>query len=116
MILVQLGDAPRSGAPDTFTAEQVVQIPEKTWLKFDAQQGTEKLWLVFAESAVPELDAVFANPQTRGLITDPARNKAVQEFLTTHSATKPGYEKGEALTTLKVPGNLLVYAIRLEHH
>ncbi|HVF22578.1 MAG TPA: protein kinase, partial [Pyrinomonadaceae bacterium] len=68
-------------------AEQVVQIPEKTWLAFDAQQGVEKLWLVFAESAVPELEDVFANRQTRGLITDPARNKALQNFLATHSAT-----------------------------
>ncbi|HEX5886475.1 MAG TPA: protein kinase [Pyrinomonadaceae bacterium] len=106
-----------SGSP-LVAAEQLVQIPEQSWLKFDAQQGTEKLWLVFAENAVPELEAVksFANPQTRGLITDPARNKVVQNFLTTHSSTKPGYEKGEALTTLKTPQKLLVYAIRLEHH
>jgi serine/threonine protein kinase len=99
-------------------AEQLVQIPEQTWLKFDAQQGTEKLWLVFAENAVPELEAVktFVNRQARGLITDPAQNKSVQKFLTTHSATKPEYEKDATLTTLKAPGKLLVYAIRLEHH
>ena len=104
-----------NGSP-LIAAEQVVQIPEQSWLKFDVQQGTEKLWLVFAENAAPELEDVFANRQTRGLITDPARNKIVQNFLTTHSASKPRYEKGDALTTLKAPGNLLVYAIRLEHH
>ena len=99
-------------------AEQLVQIPEQTWLKFDTQQGTEKLWLVFSENAVPELEAVktFANRQARGLITDPAQNKAVQDFLTTHSATKPENEKNATLTTLKTPGKLLIYAIRLEHH
>ena len=104
-----------NGSP-LIAAEQVVQIPEQSWLKFDVQQGTEKLWLVFAENAAPELEDVFANRQTRGLITDAARNKIVQNFLTTHSASKPRYEKGDALTTLKAPGNLLVYAIRLEHH
>jgi serine/threonine protein kinase len=100
------------------TADQLVQIPEESWLKFYGQQGTEKLWLVFADDAVPELEAVktFANPKTRGLITDPARSRVVQNFLTTHSASKPGYEKTEALTTLKTTGKLLVYAIKLEHH
>lgn len=104
-----------NGSP-LVAAEQVVQIPEKSWLEFDAQQGVEKLWLVFAENAVPELEGVFGNRETRGLITDASRNKVVQNFLTTHSATKPGYEKGEALTTLTTPEKLLVYAIRLEHH
>ncbi len=99
-------------------AEQVTQIPEQSWLKFDAQQGTEKLWLVFSEDPVPELEAVkeFAGPQTQGLIANPARNKVVQNFLTTHSETRPAIEKGERLTTLKTPGNLLVHAIKLEHH
>ncbi|HET6851584.1 MAG TPA: protein kinase [Pyrinomonadaceae bacterium] len=99
-------------------AEQLVQIPKQTWLEFDTQQGTEKLWLVFSENAVPELEAVktFANRETRGLITDPAQNKVVQNFLTTHSATKPAYDRNATLTTLKAPGKLLVYAVPLEHH
>jgi serine/threonine protein kinase len=99
-------------------AEQLVQIPENSWIRFDAQQGVEKLWLVFSEEAVPELEAVkeFANPQTRGLITDPARNQGVQNFLATHSTTKPSAEKGDTQTTLKSPGKLLVYAVKLEHH
>ncbi len=106
-----------AGSP-LVAADQLVQIPEQSWLKFDVQQGTEKLWLVFSENAVPELEAVksFVNTQTRGLITDRAQNKSVQNFLTTNSATKPGYEKGDTLTTLKAPGKLLIYAVRLEHH
>jgi hypothetical protein len=99
-------------------AQQVTQIPGQSWLRFDAQQGTEKLWLVFSEDAVPELEAVkeFAGPQTQGLIADPARNKAVQQFLTTHSETKATVDKGERLTTLNSSGKLLVHAIKLEHH
>ena len=99
-------------------AGQVTQIPEQTWLQFDAQQGTEKLWLIFSENAVPELESLkeFAGPATKGLVADPARNKVVQSFLNTHSETKSSVEKGERLTTLKTPGNLLVHAIKLEHH
>ena len=100
------------------SAGQVAQVPEPSWLKFDAQQGTEKLWLVFSEDVVPELESLkeFANRKTQGLITDPARNKLVQTFLNTHSAISPAVEKGERLTTLKSPGKLLVHPIKLEHH
>lgn len=99
-------------------ARDVIAIPEKTWLQFDKQQGIEKLWLVFSESAVPELEALkqFANPETRGLITDVTQNKNVQNFLTNPSLPPPGAAKGETLTTVKAPGKVLVYAIKLEHH
>lgn len=102
----------------SIAAGQVTQIPEQSWLKFDAQQGTEKLWLIFSEEVVPELESLkeFAGPATQGLVTDPVRNQVVQTFLNTHSETKPSVEKGEHLTTLKTPGNVLVHAIKLEHH
>ena len=100
------------------TATQTVQIPEKSWFQFDQQRGTEKLWLVFSADPVPELESVkqYANRQTKGLIPNAAENKSVQNFLTEHSASKPQSEKGESVTILKTPGNLLVYALRLEHH
>jgi serine/threonine protein kinase len=99
-------------------AAQTVQIPEKSWFRFDRQQGTEKLWLVFSAEPVPELENVkqYANRKAKGLIPSAAENKSVQNFLTQHSASKPESEPGETLTTLKSSGNLLVYALRLEHH
>jgi serine/threonine protein kinase len=102
----------------SIAAGQVTQIPEESWLQFDAQQGTEKLWLVFSGDVVPELESLkeFASHQTKGLVTDPARNKVVKDFLQAHSEAKPAVEKGERLTTLKSPGKLLVYPIKLEHH
>ena len=30
------------------TGNQTVDIPKKSWLEFDEQQGTEKLWLVWS--------------------------------------------------------------------
>jgi hypothetical protein len=97
-------------------SDQVVQIPEESWLKFDEEQGTEKLWLVFSENIVPELEGLqrFTNPQR--LITDSARNSVIQNFLSTHSTPQPAYEKGDKQTTLKSSSKLLVYPIKLEHH
>lgn len=100
------------------TADQSLQIPGNTWIRFDAQQGVEKLWVVFAEDAIPELEALrsFANVSDRGLIRDAARNKTIEDFLLTQSASKPDHERGNTETTLTARGKLLVYAIRLEHH
>jgi serine/threonine protein kinase len=100
------------------TADQVFQIPEQSWIVFDKQQGTEKLWLIHSNEAVSELEAVreFATTRTAGLVTDPVKNKAVQNFLTTNSVSKPTSEKGDKQTTLKSAGKLLVYAVNLEHH
>ena len=99
-------------------AEQVVQIPERTWLQFDAEQGTEKLWLVFAEQALPELEFAkgFASERTRMLITDAQQNRDLQNFLNNTSIPRPTSERGDSQTTLKAPGKLLVYPIKLEHH
>lgn len=97
---------------------QRVQIPEESWLKFDKEQGVEKLWLVFAGAAVPELEAVkqFATARTRGLITDPAQNASVKSFLNSFANTPATVEKSDTQTTLKTSQNILVYAVRLEHH
>ena len=106
------------GSP-LLAAGQQVTIPEPpNWFRFDAQEGVERVWLIFSEDAVPELESVkgFASKQTRGVIADMTQNKQIQDFITTHSATKPELEKGETLTTLTMPGKLLLYAVRLEHH
>jgi len=127
-----LNEGPASGAPEynivfptpsanqgssLLQASQMVQIPEKSWLRFDEQRGVEKLWLVFSENALPELDSLkqFASVETGGLITDPLRNKAIKDYLDTQ-ISQPEVEKGESLTTVKAAGQVLVYAIKLEHH
>ena len=99
-------------------AGQQAQIPDKSWLKFDKEQGVEKLWLIFADYEIPEFQGLkkYANTRGMGLVTEDADNKAIQNFLSKHQAEKPASEKGENETTLKGQGKLLVYPIRLEHH
>jgi hypothetical protein len=47
--------------------KQQIQIPEQSWFQFDAEQGTEKIWLIWSENDVPELEAVkgFASAEGR---------------------------------------------------
>jgi hypothetical protein len=98
--------------------EQLVQIPEESWIRFDAEQGVEKVWFIFAAEAVPELEAVkrFVNPVDRGLVTEAASQKAVQEFLARHVTRVPQAEKQQKQTVVKASGKTLVHVIRLEHH
>jgi serine/threonine protein kinase len=99
---------------------QAVEIPQQSWFQFDAEQGTEKLWLIFSANPVPELEAVkqFANPKDRGLINGAALNARVQKFLRAHSGAKATLEKDDEMkqTSLRIPGTVLVHAIKLEHH
>ena len=106
-----------NGSP-LLTVQQQVQIPTQSFFQFDEQEGVERLWLVFSEEPVPELESVrgFASKETKGVIADMTQNKLIQDFLASHSATKPTVEKGDTLTTLTMPGKLLLYAVRLEHH
>jgi len=102
------------------TQNQQIQIPEQSWFNFDGQKGTEKIWLVWAEKDVPELEAVkgFANPKDRGVISSPGLRSAVNEFLKVHSTSKPIVDRDEDKkeTIVKADGDVLVQVIKLEHH
>jgi serine/threonine protein kinase len=99
---------------------QRIEIPEQSWFTFDAEKGTEKLWVIFSATAVPELEAVkqFANAKDQGLIKDAGLNASLQEFIRAHAVAKTTIEKDDELkqTSLRIPGTLLVQAIKLEHH
>ena len=102
------------------TANQQIQIPQESWFQFDEQQGTEKIWLVWAEKDVPELEAVkgFANPKDRGVVSSPGLRSALNEFLKTHSSTNISVERDvdKKETTVKANDAILVHAVKLEHH
>lgn len=118
---VVLFPSPTSNSNSALVTEnRKLQIPEESWFRLDNQKGMEKVWLIFAANAIPELEPVrvFANSNTRGLITDPALRDAVQSFLKTHSDSKPTAEQHEERkeTTLAVKGDILVHVIQLEHY
>ena len=129
-----LNEAPRAGfAPDYVVlfpspstndgfsfvrGDRELRFPEKTWLLFDKQQGVERLWLVFSEDPLPQLEALkgLVTYETRGHVTDDVQTKAIREFLEANSAVKPNLDKSDTLTSLKAPGKLLLYPVKLEHH
>jgi hypothetical protein len=99
---------------------QEIQIPQQSWFQFDEQQGTEKIWLVWAAQDVPELEAVkgFANSKDRGVISSPGLRTAVGEFLKAHSSPGASVERDENKkeTIVKANREILVHVIKLEHH
>jgi hypothetical protein len=101
-------------------AGRQVQVPERSWLQFDAEQGTEKIWLVWSAESVPALEAlkVYANPRDRGLVSDPGLNDAAGDFLLTHQTPRPAASRDEDKkeVVLKSNGAILAHLLRLEHH
>jgi serine/threonine-protein kinase len=94
--------------------------PDRDWLVFDNDKGTEKIWLVWSETTVPELEAVKgrANPKDRGVIKDPGQVRAVAQYLRAHPAnqTEIGKDEASKQTTLKSKDEPLVGLMKLEHH
>jgi serine/threonine protein kinase len=99
-------------------ANRELQFPDQTWLRFDEQQGVERLWLVFAEDPLPALEGLkgLVNVETRGHVTSDVQSKSIREFLEANSAVKLSVERSDTLTTIKGAAKILVYPIRLEHH
>lgn len=101
-------------------AGKQIQIPERSWLQFDAEQGVERIWLVWSSDTIPTLEALkgFANPRDRGLIGDPGLNSAVRDFLRAHQNPRPALERDEDKkeVSIKADGAILVHLLKLEHH
>jgi serine/threonine protein kinase len=101
-------------------AGRQVQVPERSWLQFDAEQGTEKVWLVWSAESVPALEALkaYANPRDRGLVGDPGLNDAAGDFLLTHQTPRPAASRDEDKKEVILTSNgaILAHLLRLEHH
>lgn len=91
-------------------------------IRFDDQQGTEKLWIVWTKRELPELtaakDAASFLPEHGGGIQDPARVATLEAFLAKHASVAPRLEEDEPgkQTVLRGEGDVLVYLRKLEHH
>jgi serine/threonine protein kinase len=105
-----------SGSPQVTTGQKL----QTDWMRFDEQQGTERFWMVWSASPVRELEAVteVVNDRDLGEIKDPAKARAVRDFLNQHATPKPEVTKDSAKkqSVIKGKGDVLVNAIELEHH
>jgi hypothetical protein len=103
------------------SAGQTVRIPDHDiGFVFDEEQGTEKLWLIWAADAVAELEPLkrWANPQDIGAIKDAAQVETLRAFLAAHSAKEPQVTRNETSkqSMVKVKGDILVKLVNLQHY
>jgi hypothetical protein len=89
------------------------------WYVFDQNSGTEKLWVIWSDHEVSQLERVrrFLNAKDRGLISETDDSRAVMEFLATHSSTKPEIKKDAAkgIIISKAEGSILTSSLELVH-
>jgi hypothetical protein len=100
---------------------QTIDIPRQSWFRFDQEEGTEKLWLVWSANSIPELETTkeFANDKDRGVIGSPGLDRSVKDFLSkTQSASKPTVAKDNVSkeTRVNANGDTVVHVLALEHH
>jgi serine/threonine protein kinase len=119
-------DTETNGGLAKIRAGQMVQIPrpsgneQQDWFVFDQEEGVEKIWLVWSERVVPELETVkgWANPKDQGTVRDPKQRAALSHYLADLSKIKTEVERDEVSkrTKLKGKGETLVWGMKLEHH
>jgi serine/threonine protein kinase len=116
---------PDAGGSAQVDAGQTIQIPspsvkpEDDWFAFNEEVGVEKIWLIWSERSVAEMEEIkrWANPKDKGLVGDPSQVSAVAQYLKTLAATEIEVEKDEAdqRTKLKGKGEVIAGVARLEH-
>jgi hypothetical protein len=111
------------GSPRLAANAQILIPPDgKKFIRFDEQQGTEKLWMVWAKEEPPVLaSAVEAATFTAaggGAVADAARATALRRYLADTSRTMPEVRQDDAgkQSVVTAKGDVLVYLRRLEHH
>lgn len=104
-------------------ANQMVTIPKDSWLRFDKEQGKEKLWFIWAAQSAGVLEnaareAMLYRSRDTGAMTRPALIVSIRDFLKQQSLSPHEVVKNEEInqTSVKTQGDVLVYAITLEHH
>ena len=109
-----------NGGSSLVVENQGVQIPERDWFKFDAEQGTETLWLIWSASPIQTVEGAkrFANPTDQGVISDANLNKTLKGLLSESPTGNLKIEKTDAppQTILQSNQPIITHAIKLAHN
>ena len=102
-------------------AGQRVQLPSgKDYFFFTGEPGTEKIWVVWSEQPVAEMEALkqFANPTDQGEVGDPTQVTNLRAFFAAHASPPAEVieDKTNKQTTVRAAGQILVHLAELEHH
>jgi hypothetical protein len=98
----------------------VLPEAENRAITFDKQLGTEKLWLIWSASSLPELEALksLINPQDNSEIKNPAQIQTVRDLLAKYRGRQsPVVEIDDTntQTILKGHEDVMVHLVRLSH-
>jgi TIR domain/Domain of unknown function (DUF4384) len=112
---------PGPGRSALIPANTAVRIPTSAWIVFDAEQGTEKMYLVFSAEPVADIERVKNNAAiiVNGhlLLRDPSQIAELQKVLGKLQEKPVQIAIDERLqqTSLR-SGGTIMHLIRLEHH
>ncbi len=86
------------------------------YLVFDKEKGREKLWLVWSDAPIPELDALkqWVNSKDIGAVKNINQARAALDLVAKHAANVAVSEANE-MTVLKGRASVLAYRITLDH-
>jgi hypothetical protein len=88
------------------------------WYFLTGGDGVERLWLVWTEQAVSELEVIkgVVNPRDKGMINDPNRLRSIRELLNKYSEALPEIEADmiNKRTDVKTWAGLLVHPVELK--
>lgn len=132
LYIINEGPKPRNGLPSynvlfplgggsaLLAPNQRVESPPRQGRGyfFDQEAGTERMWLIWAEKPVLELESIksVANPVDKGRVTDSTQVKALQDFFNRQTSPKPVIEMDNKRTIVRENGDVLVHLLELEHH
>jgi class 3 adenylate cyclase len=105
----------RSGTPQ-LKANQ--QVETRRWNKFDENAGTEKVWIIWSEEHLPQLDALVKDAASRKFeVTGGAQIAALRSVIDDRQLPERKLEvdKDNERVTLKVRGKILVHPLELSH-
>jgi len=107
------------GGSSHLEKDDEVSIPERegAYLKFDAQNGTEKTWIVYSTEKIAELENLkkYVNDQDRGEVKDLDEARGILESLRKYPAEEPPKTMNN-FTELRTKGKVLVHMIEWQHY
>jgi serine/threonine-protein kinase len=92
---------PNASESAQIAANQTIQIPTPSgnpdveWFVFNTEAGVEKIWLIWSERSVAEMEAIkrWNNPIDEGVIKDPSQLIATARYLKALAVTEAQVEK-----------------------
>jgi len=113
-----------AGASSSVAAGRTIRHPSDSahYMRFDKERGTEKLYLVWSQSPIPELEQAAAGKlgpvmHDMAVITDAAQVQAMGALLDQLTKSKEAVKDVEKKqTTVRSPGTALAHLVNLEHY